>query len=285
MTRRAERTAHALAVIGLLLVVPACTRGANDALPTAPLALRSHGVDVRTMSADDVRALGAERVAVDDPHEHATIDVIGVRASALFDAAFGPAWRSADDIVATCADGFHPAIPARLFLEREAYVAYARPDGRRFSVQAGPGESTLVGPYYLVWKKGAGADPPEPAWPYQVTGLELTDFASRFAAAIPPSGSDPLAREGFERFHTFCLPCHAINGAGGDVGPELNYPTNVTEYFAEPTLRLWLVDPRQVRGNAKMAPPLRDDDQRARSIDAIIAYLKTMAHAKRAPRP
>jgi mono/diheme cytochrome c family protein len=249
------------------------------------LALRSHGAEVRTMSADDVRAIGAERVAVDDPHEHATIDVIGVRASALLDVAFGPSWKSADDIVATCADGFHPAIPARLFLEREAYIAYARPDGRGFSVQSSPGESTLVGPYYLVWKRGAGDNPPEPAWPFQVTGLEVTDFATRFAAAIPPPESDPLAREGFERFHTFCLPCHAINGAGGDVGPELNYPTSVTEYFAEPVLRLWLVDPKQVRFNAKMPPPLPDDEQRARSIDAIVAYLKTMAHAKRSPRP
>ncbi len=283
---RAGRGASAWLLVGLLSLGPGCKR--DEPLARGKLALRLRGVDVKTLSGTDVRSMGSQRVTVDDPHEHRAIDMIGVRATSLLDSTLGPSWRSADDVVFTCADGFHPSIPVRLFLLGDAYVAYARPDSHDFAVQEEPAKRTRVGPYYLVWKKGAGETPPEPAWPYQVTGLEVTDFASRFAAAIPPAelgASEPLAREGFERFRTFCLPCHTMNGVGGDVGPELNYPVSVTEYFAEPTLRQWIVDPKQVRWNAKMPPPLPEGDERPHTVDAVVAYLKTMARAKRAPAP
>jgi mono/diheme cytochrome c family protein len=248
------------------------------------LALRARGADVAAPSAIELRRLGGERVTVDDPHEHRAIELEGVRATTLFDATLGPSWRNAEEIVATCVDGFHPAIPVSLFLEHDAYVAYARPDSADFAIQESPTKRTAVGPYYVVWKKEAGLAPPEPAWPFEVTALEATDFATRFAAAIPPRDAGALAQEGFERFRTFCLPCHTINGAGGAVGPELNYPVSVTEYFAGPVLRQWITDPNRVRWNAKMPPPLPADAEQPRAIEAIVGYLEAMAGAKREPR-
>ncbi len=264
-----------LALLGCAHAPPATTP------PPAPLRLQLRGVDIATI--DDLRKLGHERVIVTDPHEHRDIDLEGVPATKLFDAVFGPAWRDAEDVVATCQDGFHPSIPVKTFLEHEAYVAFARPDSEGFAIQETVTKRTNVGPYYVVWKKSERADPPEPEWPYQVTGLEVTDFATRFAAVIPPAGSTDLAREGFERFRTFCLPCHSVNGRGGSSGPELNYPVSVTEYFAEPLLRQWIADPQRVRWGAKMPIPLPPGGGQAHSIDAIVAYLKAMAGAKRAP--
>jgi mono/diheme cytochrome c family protein len=270
-------------ITGIAIAIAACkSEPTKRPLSDVRLSLRARGAPVATRSAAELRALGGERITVNDPHEHRAIDLEGIRATTLFDAVLGPSWRSAEEIVATCLDGFHPSVPVHLFLEREAYVAYARPESVDFAVQEDE-KHTPVGPYYLVWKKAPGDDPPEPAWPYQVTALEATDFATRFAAAIPPRDADPLTREGFERFRTFCLPCHTINGAGGAVGPELNYPVSVTEYFAEPILRKWIVDPKEVRWNAKMPVPLPADDGQARAIDAIVLYLKAMAGAKRAP--
>jgi cytochrome c2 len=272
------------ALAGLVVALVGCAREPSKAsLTSVKLSVRLRSAPVATRSAADLETLGGERVTVDDPHEHRVIELEGVRATALFDAILGPDWREAEEVVATCVDGFHPSVPVRLFLEREAYVAYARPGSADFAVQEDPAKRTPVGPYYLVWKKAPGADPPEPAWPYQVTALEVTDFATRFAAAALPPGADPLSHEGFERFRTFCLPCHTINGAGGEVGPELNYPVSVTEYFAEPVLRAWIADPKQVRWNTKMPVPLPAGDTQGRAIDAIVAYLKTMATAKRAP--
>ena len=278
---RAGAASLVIALVGL--AISGCTREPSKGVTSVKLSLRIRGAGATTRSAAELETLGGERVTVEDPHEHRAIELEGVRATKVFDAAFGPAWRSAEEVVATCVDGFHPSVPVSLFLERDAYLAYARPGSPDFAVQEDPAKRTPVGPYYLVWKKAPGADPPEPAWPYQITGLEVTDFALRFAAAIPPQGSDATTREGFERFRTFCLPCHTMNGAGGEVGPELNYPVSVTEYFAEPLLRKWIVDPKQVRWNTKMPAPLPAGDAQGRAIDAIVSYLKTMAGAKRAP--
>jgi mono/diheme cytochrome c family protein len=273
-------------VLAALAGVCGCARARrreSPRLPTARLSLRLRGADMASLSAADLRALGEEQVTVEDPHEHRAITLTGVRVAPLFDAALGPAWRRADDVLATCADGFRPSVPVRFFLAREAYLAYARPGSADFAVQEEPGKRTPAGPYYLVWKKAPGEDPPEPAWPYQITALDVTDFAARFAAAFPPPGADAETRDGFERFRTFCLPCHAINGSGGEVGPELNYPVNVTEYFDEPTLRAWIADPARVRFRAKMPPPLPADADQPRTIEAVVASLKAMAHAKRHP--
>jgi mono/diheme cytochrome c family protein len=269
-------TAAWLALLGCAHAPPATT-------PAPPLRLQLRGADVASETLDELRRLGSERVTVADPHENRDVELEGVSATKLFDAVFGPRWREAEDVVATCQDGFHPSIPVKTFLEHDAYVAFARYDSADFAIQETATKRTNVGPYYVVWKKSSGAAPPEPEWPFQVTALEVTDFATRFAAVIPPAGSTDLAREGFERFRTFCLPCHSINGRGGSSAPELNYPVSVTEYFAEPLLRQWIADPQRIRWGAKMPVPLPPGDGQARSIDAVVAYLKAMAGAKRAP--
>lgn len=298
---RARRAAPITGLLFTLAALAGCERGGErgareralsnespDSSPaaSAKLALGLRGKTTATTSVADLRKLGGERVTVTDPHEHAAIDLEGVRVTTLFDALLGPGWRQEEEVVATCTDGFHPSIPVHEFLSHDGYIAYARPGAPDFAVQEEPAKRTHVGPFYVVWKRGPSEDPPEPMWPYQVTALEVTDFATRFAPAIPPPEASPLAHEGFARFRTFCLPCHTVNGAGGAVGPELNYPVSVTEYFAEPILRQWIADPKEVRWNAKMPAPLPPgDDQaaRAKTIDAIVGYLKAMAQAKVRP--
>ena len=64
-----------------------------------------------------MRSIIVNELTVTDPHEHRDIDLEGVPATKLLDAAFGPAWRDAEEVVATCQDGFHPSIPVKTFLE------------------------------------------------------------------------------------------------------------------------------------------------------------------------
>jgi len=269
--------------LGVAVAFAACSRESARSGPPPSLLFAWRGQDVPSLTLAEMRKLGDERVVVSDPHEHRSIELCGVPVARVFDAAFGPAWRGAEEVVATCSDGFRPAIPVKLFLEREAFFAYARTDTSDFAVQEGSSKRTNVGPYYLVWKARGGDDPPEPQWPYQVTAVEVTDYAARFEATLPPAEGDPRVLQGFERFRTACLPCHAINGRGGVVGPELNYPVNVTEYFAGPVLRKWIEDPAQVRHGAKMPRPLPPGEESERAIDEIVAYLGAMARRKMRP--
>jgi cytochrome c2 len=282
LTRRDRRVKARvfLALVTLAGCSPESSKVAAIPPPSLHLALR--GKEVPALSLPELQKLGDARVAVNDPHEHATLALRAVPVARVLDAALGPAWRAAEEVVVTCSDGFSPAIPVSLFLSREAYFAYAREGGADFSVQESPTKRTFVGPYYVVWKNG-GEGPPEPQWPYQVTAVEVTDYASRFAATLPPEGAEPLAKAGFERFRTLCLPCHTINGRGGAVGPELNVPLSVTEYFAEPILRQWIEDPQRVRRGAKMPRPLPPGGDDARAIDEILAYLRAMAGRKILP--
>jgi mono/diheme cytochrome c family protein len=286
-----------LIAVAILAATPAACSPESARNVAAPpkLMLALRGTDLAPLSLAEMKKLGDAKIVVSDPHEHARVEMRAVPVDKVFDAAFGPAWRTEEEVVVTCADGLRPAIPVSLFLEREAYFAYARTDAPDFAVQEDPSKRTPVGPYYVVWpprrssilqrhaRRAGNIDPPDAQWPYQVTAVEVTDYATRFAANVPPPEADAIAKRGFETFRTICLPCHAVNGRGGSVGPELNYPVNVTEYFAEPVLRKLIDDPQKVRHGAKMPRPLPSLEDEGPVIDELVAYLQVMARKKVPP--
>jgi cytochrome c2 len=85
------------------------------------------------------------------------------------------------------------------------------------------------------------------------------------------------AMRGSKLFEQRCSVCHSINGIGGAVGPELNRPLSVVEYWDESALRQLMKDPSKVRDNSKM-PPFHLKDP---MIDDILAYLTWMASEKK----
>jgi mono/diheme cytochrome c family protein len=271
----------------IAMTCAACSRAPSDggASPSSGrLSLSLRGRNVAGLSSDEISRLGESRTTVNDPHEHARVEMRAVPLTRVLDHALGTSWRTAVEVVATCADGFEAVLPVALILEREPFVAIGRTDSADFAVQDGPSRRTPVGPFYIVWREDSKEPPPEPQWPYQVQSIEVTDYEARFAPTLPPADSDSLVTRGFERFRTVCLPCHSVNGSGGSVGPELNYPVNVTEYFAEPVLRKWIADPTSVRHGAKMPRPLPSGEESGPAIDELVAYLKAMAKRKIPPR-
>lgn len=229
-------------------------------------------------------------VKVFDPHQRD--DELTFRAFPLpdiLDAAYGPSWREREAIVFTCRDGYEPTIPVQRVLRHKAFLAVGRADSPEFTLLEHRNDSIKpveLGPFYLIWSNlddariraegGYG-------WPYQVVRIDLVSFQSRFGAMAPDADAPKEVRAGFEAFIIHCSRCHSINGHGGKVGPELNYPANPTEYMKEPWLRKWIADPTSMR-SAPTMPPLNPKlPDRARIIDDIVAYLEAIASHKIEP--
>jgi mono/diheme cytochrome c family protein len=125
-------------------------------------------------------------------------------------------------------------------------------------------------PYYLVWPS---ANPDLP-WPYAVTEIEVWNVEP---IDLTNPGADAAAVAGHAIFKKRCFSCHAVNGAGGSVGPELNVPANVTEYWNHAALKQFILNPASIRRNPKMPTltELTDAD-----VDTVVTYLVHMKGLK-----
>lgn len=134
------------------------------------------------------------------------------------------------------------------------------------------------GPFYPVFI--APDAPNDEFWtaPFSVDRVTFKKSLTDRSKALP----DGLAEEhpvskGSQMFKQRCATCHAINGIGGEVGPELNYPKSVTEYWTEAGLKQMMKDPTELRDNSRM-PSLHLKDKQ---VENILAYLRWMAANKK----
>lgn len=134
------------------------------------------------------------------------------------------------------------------------------------------------GPFYPIFLPHE-ALPTDQHWdsPFCVSKVEFAKGVTDRSRAVPEGLSDdePSMR-GSRLFEQYCAVCHAMNGVGGAVGPELNRPMSVVEYWNHEALRQLLKDPSKVRANSKM-PPFHLKDP---MIDDLLAYLTWMAENK-----
>jgi len=280
--RRSARLPVRLFVAGLAIA------GAAGATP-APQTLRfaRHADVVATLDLAALRTLTPSRtVRVFDPYEGREVAFEALALDAVLDAVYTPAWRSEEEILFTCSDGYQPTVPTRRFQDHAAWLAYARADAADFRIEkreSGRLQSIDVGPFYLVWENLESETLRQDAaygWPYQVVGIELIRAADRFPEMAPPPGASDDARDGFAAFRVHCSRCHAVNGEGGRIGPELNQPVSPLDYRSADWLRSWIDDPSASVPTARMPrlnPALPDRD---RTIDALIAYLDAMRTAR-----
>ncbi|MEQ1531680.1 MAG: c-type cytochrome, partial [Methylococcales bacterium] len=235
-----------------------------------------------------VRTNGLATLTVHNPTDQKIKAYQGVSLMPLLDSVFNPGWKSRDAIKFTALDGYQVIIPISVIIRHNGLIAVGENGRQGFSVLVRKNaESIDPGPFFLVWENihdVAGKKESWLSWPWQLAGIELTSFEREYPHSTPPPASHETVKKGFLAFRQHCAKCHAINGDGGSVGPELNYPVSVTEYWQPEWLVKFIADPQSVRANSKMIPFYHDVDNRAQLIADIIEYLKVMAKRKPSDR-
>jgi cytochrome c2 len=179
-------------------------------------------------------------------------------------------------VVFECIDGYKPEMPLELFLNAKPFLAFKdidAPKGSNWEKIIKNGNEMNADPFYLVYTS-VPTDNQEYKWPYNVIKFRLESKNKNIEALQPKE--DEKAMKGFALFQKQCITCHAINGIGGEMGPELNYPKNVTEYWKETELVDYIVNPAAFRHKVKM-PTLGITKQQSQEI---VDYLKYMSKKK-----
>lgn len=266
----------------LLLLALFC---ANANAEQMVLTVSKNGQVIETLTMQAFRS--SQKLAslkVDNPTDSRIYTYQGVLLKTFLKQVFGEDWQKFDAVKFVAKDGYAPVIPMASIKAHTGLIAVSEEGRQDFSpLPRSNGETVNPGPFFLVWEniEDAGAKTDDwLSWPWQLVRVELTSLATEYPNSSPPKESDEKVRQGFLAFRQHCMKCHAINGDGGDLAPELNYPVNVTEYRQPQWLARFIENPQSVRADSKMVPFYRDVQNRKMLIEAIIAYLKSMANKK-----
>ena len=266
---------HARVALAVLFFFPILSVADSD------ITFLLHGKLVRKLPLEDLKKeIKPEEITVWEPHETQEVKYRGIPVSPVFDKVYGEGWKKAEEVLFTCSDGFQPTVEVSRFLKIKGYFAIER-IGQEFKVTKKQEANVIadLGPLYLVWSNLANPDLRVVDllhWPYQVVTADLVDVADRFPHMTPAKSASVSVKRGFQAFRTHCFACHAVNGDGGNKSIDLNRPVNVTEYWKEPWLKRWILNPAQIRpGTAMPQLPFAGKEGEKMAGD-IVAYLKSM---------
>lgn len=184
-------------------------------------------------------------------------------------------------LVFECEDGYNPSVLLEKVLRRQSYLAIKdadAPQGKDWIEPIKDGRSMKIAPFYVVYTDVPATDYSY-KWPYNLVSMRLAPKSNETAAIFPDQ--DDTVVQGYDLFKTHCLTCHALNNVGGKMGPELNIPMNVTEYWQMKHLKAFIVNPAAYRKDCKM-PTL--SYLKEKEVDEILRYLQYMALHKKASK-
>lgn len=184
---------------------------------------------------------------------------------------------SSDSVQFKASDGFVANIPSGLLHgPSKPWLAIESPQAPWPPLSR---DGLSAGPFFLVWlmPEKAGISPEQ--WPYRIIGISAAPaLEKRFPALLPKTPANSPAQRGLRVFVANSSACHKLDGAGdAAVGPDLNRPSNPTQYFQAPFLRKLIRSPASVRdwGQRIMpgfSPAVLSDAQ----LDDLLAYLRQM---------
>lgn len=178
-------------------------------------------------------------------------------------------------VVFECEDGYKPEMPLEKLLSAKAFLAISdvdAPKGKSWEPLIKNKEETKIEPFYIVYQ-GVPVDDVEYKWPYNLVKIHFAPLHENDAVLLP---KDESAMAGYKFYKSRCQTCHAINKIGGKMGPELNTPKSVTEYWKREHLVAYIQNPAAYRNDVKM-PNL---GIKAEEAEEIVKYLEIMAKQK-----
>lgn len=245
------------------------------------------GTTVRTL---DLAALQAgcqvQKITIDDPNYGRRMSYLACPLAEVLRLGFGvpPQSLAADSFLLRARDGYAKPVTGARLLEPGGFLAFA--DANR-TPGAGGGWEPIErkqadpGPYYLVWALPAGTDPSQYPWPYQLAAIEIASLETLYPHIIPrglPPTSPAVA--GYKIFRTQCIACHAINGEGGTIGPDLNIPMSIVEYRPATQIKAYIRNPASFRYSNMPPQPHLSDQQ----LEELFAYFGAMRMLKFDPK-
>ncbi len=279
--RRFVRRTCALWVAGGVLC-GAALAAAQD----AELRFLRGGQEVARVSLAALRdACPAESVAVEDPYYGRRKSFYALPAACVLDRGFRAVPPIGGNLFLRAADGYVRATRTDPLHGGEAWFAYADA-----ALTAGPDAAPVwepidrrevdPGPFYMIWSGPGQNDPHRFPWPYQLVAVEVAPLESEYPHLAPGAAPGTAAAQGFALFRDQCVSCHAINGDGGKVGPDLNVPRSIVEYRPVEQIRAYIRDPQSFRFTSMPSHRhLSDAD-----LDALVAYFEAMSKRKHLPR-
>lgn len=256
---------------------------------SSQITFRNHGKDFKKHTIQELMKMGVPTATLKvkshlDPTE---VEYTGFVMPDLLKKIYGKELGNAEELFMTCTDGYQPSIPLLKFGKHQSIFAFERKDKKPFEFFDDKKRAqNQYGPLFLAWENINDIemrDQDSFDWPFQVVAFDLVDFSEKFAEMAPRKKSSESVKRGFAYFRQQCLNCHTINGKGGGMGPELNFPLNITEYMKEEVIIKWLREPNSVRWNSKMSPAFPKHPQREQVLKDILSYLKEMSHNKKQP--
>ncbi len=173
------------------------------------------------------------------------------------------------EIIFLCKDGYNPGMPLSKVINNEPYLAIR-------DLDASEGKNwmdTLQGkwnPFYLIWTNHSKGDKGY-TWPYGLAHLQFKASDAAYKDAMP---IDKEMVAGFELYKEKCMKCHSMNMVGGVMGPEMNVPKNITEYWQVADIKAFVKNPYSYRYNSKMPPVAGLKDEELEVIMEYISYMK-----------
>jgi mono/diheme cytochrome c family protein len=179
------------------------------------------------------------------------------------------------EVALVCRDGYIVRLsPEKTPLDNAvlAFEETSAPDGQKWIEIPEGREKITPEPYALIWKSPhPNAQKSYPS-PFAIVAINLE--RNRRSPA-QPSQTELFA--GYEIYKTRCQQCHSINLDGGVIGPELNVPKNVTEYWKLSDLRALIRDPQTYRYGSRM-PPFPDLSEE--ELSSLLTYIQGMSLQK-----
>lgn len=188
--------------------------------------------------------------------------------------AYGPSWLEdgVGEMFFEALDGYQSHAKVPVLSAEGAMIAFEDVDVPDWEPM--PKDKVIPGPFYLVWT-GPDQTPAKGfPWPWQIARVRSAIVEDLFPKAVPRNY--PLksrAPAGWAIFRSRCISCHAMNGHGGTVGPDLNEPRGITRYHDKGELKDFIYRASDFR-HTKMPDFI---DLTPKNLSDLITYFDFMA--------